>query len=229
MHMKLVALATAALLLHGSHAAAVAVNVGNIGNLMDFTDNTVFNVNVGKNNQPITGVFGGSDFAISASGKLNFAEKTISGACPAALACGQDGVGVNDDEITHLKSGSEWIVIDFLGMSKFIEKIYLLDLFRKDNTNFEVADINGVQYAATAAKGTAGFAIIDFNKSVTKLIFTAPGLMNNKYDNGNNDYAVAAISTAVSSVPVPASVLMLLSAVGGLGFMGRWRKAMTAG
>lgn len=223
MRVKLATVTTAAFLLYAGHAAA-ATYVGNVGNLMDFTDNGVFSGTVSTGQQPITGIFGGSGFKITASGTLNFSEANISGGCPSVLACDQDGVGVLDDEITLLKANSEKITIDFLGVTKFIDKIYLFDLFWKDSANFEVAQINGMQFAATAALGTSGLRIINFNQNVTKLTFTAPAIANNNYDNGNNDYAIAAIST----VPLPASVLMLLSAFGGLGAIGGWRRITSA-
>jgi hypothetical protein len=221
MRVKLATVTTAAFLLFAGQAAA-ATYVGNVGNLMDFTDSGFFSGTVSTGQQPITGIFGGSGFQITASGALNFSETDISGACPSVLACNQDGVGVLDDEITLLKAKSEQITIDFLGVSKFIDKIYLFDLFWKNDANFEVAQINGMQYAATAALGTSGLRIIDFNKSVTKLTFTAPAIANNGYDNGDNDYAIAAIST----VPLPASALLLLGALGGLGAVGRRRRTV---
>ncbi len=92
-----------------------------------------------------------------------------------------------------------------------------------DAVNYEVAGITAdggsiLTYAAVAANGS-GLLVIDFLGvgPVKMLVFTAPTSKGGStFDNGNNDYALAAIS----AVPVPASVLMLLSALGGLGGLG---------
>jgi hypothetical protein len=224
MRTKIASVATAAFLLSAAHATA-ATNVGAInGNLLDFTDNSVFSGQYTGSNPKIEGTFAGTTFGITASGTINFTELGVVGnTCPSGvLACDQDGLGIDNDEITGLAVG-EKLVIDF-GSAIPITQIYLLDLFQgieNDDSTREEARINGVTYYAEALKGggNSGLKVINFLVPLVtnKLTFTARQFAA---DDNTNDYAIAAIST----VPLPASALLLLGALGGLGVVGRRRR-----
>lgn len=226
MRTKIVTVATAALLLSAAHATA-AVDVGAInGNILDFTDNSVFSGQYGGANPKITGTFaGGTSFDISSSGTINFTEVGVVGnTCPSSvLACDQDGLGVQDDEITGLAVG-ETVTINF-GASIPITQIYLLDLFQgieNDPSTREEALINGVTYFAEALKGggNSGLRVINFVAPLVtnQLTFAARQFAG---DDTTNDYAIAAVST----IPLPASALLLLGGLGGLGVVGGRRRA----
>ncbi len=214
--------------------AAQALAAPNIsGNIIDFTNNTYFSGTVAGANPKITGTVAGKTFNVSSQGTLNFSETTISGSdCPGELACEQDGLGINDDEVS---AGAEYVTVDFGGAKVPIGTVYLFDFFRANNSNFEVSgiSIDGIMppniYTATAVKGTTGLFTIDFaGLPVMSLTFTAPTTDGNgvpiggTFDDGSNDYAVAAISV----VPLPLPLLMLLGALGSLGALGGRRRTM---
>jgi hypothetical protein len=228
MQIKFFAAAAVVSLLVAGNAGAVVgaavgagTDVGDVGNILDFTDSDTFSGRVPTSRQPITGTFAGTGFSITASGRLNFTERAVGDTCPRTiLDCDQDGVGVGDDEITGRGvNRQEWIAITF-DRPVAIDQIILLDLFI-GNRGTERAVINGTSYGAVErlGGGNSGALFIDFDQTVGQLVFAAtrfPG------DNGNNDYAIGGIT---APVPLPASVLMLLGALGGLSYIGRRRGA----
>jgi hypothetical protein len=216
------AAAAAALMFAGSAGAGAVVSVGDVGDVLDFTDNGRFSGLVSTAQQPITGTFGGAGFSITSSGKLNFSETAVGTTCPVAiLDCEHDGVGVSDDEITGGSgSGQESITITF-GRAVTVGQIILLDLFI-GNRGAEQAIINGLTFTAveTLGGGRSGTRIIDFNRTVSQLVFSAAKFAG---DDGTNDYAIGGV-TAV--VPLPPTILLLFAALAGIGIAGRRRSAV---
>lgn len=219
MMMKIVAAAVAASLLFVGNAAAV-VSVGDVGDSLDFTDNDIFTGIVATTQQPIIGTFGGAGFSITASGGMNFGESSVGTTCPVAiLDCGQDGVGVGDDEITGSGAiNQESITITF-DRAVSVGQIVLLDLFI-GSRGTERATINGMTFRAveTLGGGRSGTLVIDFNQRVSQLVFSAAHFAG---DDGGNDYAIGGVTAAI---PLPATILMLFAALAGFGLVGRRRK-----
>ena len=128
--------------------------------------------------------------------------------------------GIGDDEITGRGANNqEWIAITF-DKAVSIGQIVLLDLFT-GSRGTEQATVNGVSYNAVekSGGGSSGTLVIEFDQTVEQLVFSARKFAG---DDGDNDYALGGITAAV---PLPASVLMLFGALGGLGFIGRRRGA----
>lgn len=143
------------------------------------------------------------------------------------LACVTDGIGIGDDEITG--GGPEAVEVAFDGPLA-VTGFHFLDLFFDPDADdqeaaqvfFDGEVVASYTFAALEAfqqdGGYGYFAIAP--TAATSLRFLA----NSGNDGvGNPDYALAGID--VNAVPLPASGLLLLFAVGGFGFMSRRRGA----
>jgi len=132
------------------------------------------------------------------------------------LACDGDGIGIIDDEITA--ELNQLLTVSFTPTADVIN-IYLLDLF--DNSReFEVAMISvtgdGTVYTVDGTGiDLGGFIITGITQDdVTTITFEA-------LDNGDSDYALAAIE--VSSIPEPGTLGLLGAGLLALGLMRRKR------
>lgn len=149
--------------------------------------------------------------------------------CTTTLACITDGIGVGDDEITGGADFAESIDVTFGGPLS-ITGFHFLDLFEDPAIQDQEAALvifNGdastsFTFAALDVFQTeGGYGFFTIAPTVaTSLRFLATGGNDGV---GNPDYALAGID--VSAVPLPASGLLLLFAVGGFGFMSRRRAA----
>jgi hypothetical protein len=146
------------------------------------------------------------------------------------LAGENDGLGVRDDEFASAPPQS--ITITF-NSNKRLTAVYFLDLFLDDNGKevesgrvslgtlrdpLNFASVNGTM-ANTWNK--TGFAELTGLNMIGKSFTFWAGPAND--GTGRPDGALAAID--VAPVPLPASALLLLGALGGLGAMRRRKKA----
>ena len=142
-----------------------------------------------------------------------------------------DGLGISDDEVAF---PNQSVIVDF-GQSVEISSLYFLDLFgtnpggpatrtdegvvvsngRGDSTTFKAQTLN--------QDGTVGFGSFgDLSITGSRFTFT-PTAGNDAF--ARPDFALAGIEAA--AVPLPAGILLLGGALGGLGFARR-RKQKTA-
>lgn len=199
--------------------ALLTVTTGAQAALLDFTKNPY----IGNN-----GSIAGTTYSVSSvGGSLSWGQNQDGSTCT-GLACQKDGLGIGDDEVTI---GSEQIVIDFGAVVK-ITSFAFLDLFSSSNgNNRERASIayNGgsIFFDALLTEtpgGDSGFLNVSGLSIFTnKLVFTAGGTNDGI---GADDYALAAVG--VSAVPIPPAILMFGAALGGLGFLGRRKKNISA-
>ncbi|HXI87921.1 MAG TPA: VPLPA-CTERM sorting domain-containing protein [Parvularculaceae bacterium] len=179
-----------------------------------------------------SGSVAGVAYSIISSGALTNAQAQDGGSCAGhGLACQIDGLGVGDDEITSGAVGTlqtgESLTVTFSQQVQ-LTGVALLDLFYS-NRGVEVATISwqGGSTTISASElsntGLSGFAALNSLVGVVTnfVSFTAANLFG---DDGNNDFAVAALS--FEPVPLPAALPLFLAGLAGLGFArGRKRKA----
>jgi hypothetical protein len=159
---------------------------------------------------------------------------------PAGFALDFDGIGIDNDGLPPIDDevlGTEEILtVTFNGLVS-ITGIHLLDFFARrgsETTNFEVAVLNGVDVVATYTffapanpdtnPGGYFFAPLSPALVATAITLTGPsGGLGGTFDDGTNDFALAGLD--ITAVPLPASVLLLLGALGGFAMVGRRRAA----
>ena len=215
--LKLAAVASAALLA-GTVSASAA--------LIDFTSNAV---STGP------GTEGGG---WTLTGNPEFPNTSESGPGPVgSLAGDNDGLGIKNDEL----SGPQYVTITFNKMVK-LTAFHVLDLYisNSDANNYETALVSkGAVPGAPADDALVASQVIDGTtpgyaskttslKGTTFTFFVGPadpgiGLGGTGNDDvGQRDYALAAIE--ISAVPLPAGVILMGTALGGLGLARRKRK-----
>ena len=139
------------------------------------------------------------------------------------LMCDTDGIGINNDEITMGQVLN--LVFD---TSVYITSIEFLDLYVGNGTERATVTIGGgtpVHEIATASSGDGGYAnlgLLALVEAGQNVVFSASFLPNLR-DDGDNDYALAAIT--VSAVPIPAAVWLFGTALIGLIGFNKRRKA----
>lgn len=186
---------------------------------IDFTNNAAFPQGAFTS---VSGNVGSTTFLATATGgKLRFTELGSVGTTCASilgLKCDQDGVGVNDDEITAPSvRAAESITISF-GKAVTIGTLFFLDLFRNEAATVSTSAGDLFTVAAPSPLNNSGAKKVDVRLSgVTSITFSAANPPSG--DDATNDYALA----GVSLVPLPAGMLLMLTGLGGLGFAGRRR------
>ena len=184
-------------------AALLASTVASNAAIIDFTANS-------------TGLSGmlanGITWEVTASHAINQSE-----AGPGAtgvLAGENDGIGVKNDEITY---PTQWVKVTFSEKVSLLNA-YFLDVFFGKESESGAVSVNGPYtgpdgevFANVPTSEGVGYAVISGPISGTEFSFFAGSGVDDK----TADVALAAIE--VAAVPLPASALLLLSAVGGMG------------
>ena len=193
---------------------------------IDFTDSNLFLLG---NSSVFAGSVDGIGFMLTSSG-INRTEvydgSSTNPGCQAGgvggqLTCGNDGIGIGNDEIT---TGQTLNLI--FNTAVRITSIEFLDLYEGVRAEEATVSIDGGisrSVIATGSSGDGGYANLDFLALVgadQNIEFTARNLYG---DDGNNDYALAAIT--VSAVPVPAAIWLFGTGLIGLIGFSKRRKA----
>ncbi|WP_299444775.1 VPLPA-CTERM sorting domain-containing protein [uncultured Rhodospira sp.] len=193
--------------------------------LIDFT--------AGTPNDSITNPFSGSvlgvGYTVTASDDFGTdgVSQSVCQSHNPSLACGRDGLGVGDDEISA-SSTAEWIEIVF-DTAVLVGEFYVLDLFWANDGQDEPADPYEVgAYTLTFDGGATtsgtfeaddtevvdtsdvGYLAVALNQKVKAIKWTYIGDTNDEA--GVGDYAVAGLTVT----PLPAAAWFLLTALGGL-------------
>jgi len=186
---------------------------------LDFTDSSAFgNADLSEGVAGVTFTLSSMPVGPNFDDMVNDSSASYCGSTP--LACDNDGVGINDDEITN---PSEYLIVTASRAVK-ITKVHVFDFFTGPTESEEVlidvgadgsnevafsagaTDVNGYQMEAVMS----GFG--------TLFKFTAgPG----NDGAGGPDYALAAIEFEVAPIPLPAGILLL---GGGLAALGASRR-----
>lgn len=143
-----------------------------------------------------------------------------------ALVGDNDGLGVRDDELANPGPGNvtEYVTITFEKMQR-LTAAYFLDVFIESdgNESFEQARVN-VGAAPNAGSFVFGDAVEDVKSGFPGLVeITGLNLRAKQFTfwvgSGNDDVGFADGSLAavtVAPIPIPASGLLLLGAIGGI-------------
>lgn len=213
---------TAGILAAGTLAASAAV--------LDFTDNGSYSI---QGAASASGSFHGVGWTLTPSTDPLTYETPGPGAV-GILAGENDGVGINDDEITNSPSVMEYVTLTF-DEEVTIIGLAFLDLFKSPREeDHEVADLfegvgtggtllgsfDAVEVYQGVPGGNPGYAYYN-GLGFTGTTFTFASETGND-SVGKADYALGAVELA--PIPLPAGVLLLGGALAGLGFARR-RKA----
>lgn len=190
------ALAAASLLLVASAAQAT---------VLDFTDPTTYDIS----GSTLTG--DGFASATATGGPLNISEAGPGAIGP--LAGTVDGLGIGDDEISFPNESFSLSFSDGVTLTA----IYLLDFFMGEQM-FVSNGVETVTFTADAAAGdTTGFFAGGLGLTGSTFTFTAG--QTDDVNSVAGDFALAGVSFSV--VPLPAAMLLLLGALGGLTLLQR--------
>jgi hypothetical protein len=219
-------LSAAAILAVGTTAIASAA-------VVDLTDTSTYTLSGATGSGASTD--GTINFTLAASGgnltNFELLDAAAVGADITPLLGTVDGVGITDDEVSAGQSVT-------LGFDKRVEisALYFLDLFigrglGADHEGVIVTSNSGQsqQLDAQVTIANSGPDSIGFGNfqglTLTGTNFTFTPIAGNDAI-GVADFALAGLEAAI--VPLPAGVLLLAGALGGLGFAGRRKKAQKA-
>jgi len=232
---KLLATAGVVTLAFGGPAAAFTI---------DFTDAGLFGSiqdSVPPEGGPITVKFGAFDVFVESdpAGSLTFNPDKVDGndnlgLCGSPLACGGDGLGVVNDEVTAPNGMAQMITVSFFktgtkdAVSLPISGFTFLDAFAiegaQETANIDFLGAGSVSFDATETDDTNAGWINETLASVvnaTGFKLTVSG--TDGRGNPGGDLALA----AVSIIPLPMPVLLLGAALAGFGVAG-WRRRQAA-
>ena len=193
-------------------AAAVTLVAG-VANaaLIDFTNAGAYgngNLVISPANV-ITGTAAGGFTAVGTGGSFNISEAGPGAVGP--LAGDNDGLGINDDEITN---PNQSLTITF-NQTVTLTNLYFLDHFAPEVVT--VTNGTSESFASTIVYGPGGIGFTSWATSLTGTTFTFT--VENANEIGRPDFALAGIQTA--PIPLPAGVVLLGGALAGLGLARR--------
>ena len=182
-------------------------------------------------NSVLSGTTGfGVGFTVSATGGAPNWTSFDGDVTPAGLAGQFDGVGVGDDEVSDTVATGETLIVTFDSAVR-VHGLSFLDLFIDPQANpadNEAAIVDFTNGSALKTfngveepDGSPGFLAVTFAPETTSKLILSASVGND--GRGDGDFALAAID--VKPVPLPAAAWMLISAVAGMGFLARKRRA----
>ena len=214
-------------------AIAAAAPVAAFAGTADFTDvPSVF-----SDSDPSTGVVDGVGISVTAdpAGQLNTSTNPPSSTPPLnpfgdkILALDNDGFGVNLGTVDEADR-AEQIIVSFTSGPALVNGLAFLDFFAAEDREGSVNETalvtfnnsvagtsSSVTFTATAGKPSRGYFATTFDALlVDEIVFEAPSTGG---EDGSNDFALAALHI----VPLPASALLLMGALGGFAALSRKR------
>jgi len=196
---------------------------------IDFTDRSAWD---GSNWTQTYG--GGLTVTVTATGGTpNLDQNYDGGSCVAGLACGSDGIGIGDDEISDFARTGETLIISF-SRQVSVAALHFLDFFSEqevrpeDRETAEVTFSDGKGKSFTAIQprgnGAPGYLLASLGGIGTSALslMATPG----NDARGQGDFSLAGIELTATPVPVPAGLPLVLTALGGLA-LARRRRGMT--
>jgi hypothetical protein len=191
-----------------------------------------------------SGTFNGIGFTLSSNvGNISIVENydgsqyTGCQSNGGVLACSSDGVGIDigdpkidSDEINGIDNPAmnQILTITFDQVVK-VSGFYFLDMYvnPKNSSHREQATIiaDGVFVSTVSGNenpGEGGYAELLINPIYTKTLEFSASFLSQFWDDGDNDYALAAVD--VSPVPLPPAIWLFGTAIAGLLGMRRTQK-----
>lgn len=198
--------------------AAVALLAGSVAAsaaLIDFTDNsTGFSGAIGN----------GITWELTGTPLPPNTDEVGGGRPLGGLAWENDGVGIGNDEVTQ---GTQSLTLTFSEEVTMTSALYL-DLFAIADHESAIISVGSAPGAVAdetfATAGSVGGFATTGSLSLTGTSFTF--FAGSGFDDGDGDFALAGVN--IAPVPLPAGILLMGTALGGLGLARRRKQKASA-